>query len=146
MPTITSTSLAETTKAAKDWLKEVAQTAAKPACVVALYGDLGSGKTTFTQVVAKELGVEERVASPTFVIEKVYHLSSGQKFQRLIHIDCYRLDSPSELEHLGWAEIVADQGNLIMVEWADKIASILPPDYLKIKFKFIDEQTREISY
>lgn len=114
------------------------------ATVVGLYGDLGSGKTTFTQSVAKILGVVENVTSPTFVIEKIYELTN-QKFKHLIHIDCYRLESSSEMTKLGWSEIVADPNNLILVEWPEKIADILPSVMIKVEFKFIDEKTREIN-
>src|SRR3989338_1544300 len=76
--------------------------------VVALSGDLGAGKTTFAQAVAKSLGVEETVNSPTFVIQKVYALSD-QQWGRLIHIDAYRLKSADELRALGWDEMVGNQ-------------------------------------
>src|ERR1039458_8847512 len=71
------------------------------ATIVALSGDLGSGKTTFAEGIARTLGIEESVTSPTFVLEKIYELD-GQKWQRLIHIDAYRLKEAHELEALGW--------------------------------------------
>ena len=115
------------------------------ATVVGLIGDLGSGKTTFTQALARQLGVTEKVTSPTFVIQKRYDLDN-QKFNNLIHIDAYRLGKAEELAHLKWAEIVADPGNLILVEWADRIISALPADVHKLMFRFVDNETREINF
>jgi tRNA threonylcarbamoyladenosine biosynthesis protein TsaE len=114
------------------------------ATVVGLYGDLGAGKTTFTQAVAEALGVKETVVSPTFVIEKIYKLA-GQKFRHLIHIDAYRLRGGEELKGIGWDEIVRDPGNVIMIEWADRVEDILPKNIIKISFRYVDENRREIS-
>src|ERR1700683_2680478 len=72
------------------------------ATLITLSGELGAGKTTFTQAVAKALGVEDIVNSPTFVIEKVYNLPEGKGFHRLVHIDAYRLTSNGELAALGF--------------------------------------------
>ncbi len=145
-----SNSLVDTEKFAQEFLTNLAlRPSSGQATVVGLFGDLGSGKTTFTQSVAKVLGVNENVTSPTFVIEKIYPLDSARgrepKWKHLIHIDCYRLESGSEMAKLGWQEIVADPTNLILVEWPEKIADILPADMIKIDFKFIDENTREIN-
>ncbi len=115
------------------------------ATIIGLYGDLGAGKTTFTKVLAEVLGVKETVTSPTFVLEKIYKLDK-QKFSHLIHIDAYRLDVSSELEHLGWDIIMSSGSNLIVVEWADKIEDMLPKDTKKIYFKITGENEREISY
>lgn len=104
---------------------------ASHAMVIALSGDLGAGKTTFTQEVAKVLGVEEHVVSPTFVIQKIYALKE-QKFDRLIHIDAYRLESARELEHLGWHDLCADPGNLILIEWPERVTELIPADAVRI--------------
>ncbi len=114
------------------------------ATVVALSGELGAGKTTFVQAIAKVLGVEEVVTSPTFVIEKIYALE-GQKFSRLIHIDAYRLNGAHELEVLGWKELLADQGNFILIEWPEKVADAVPADAIRITLSGSGE-SREISY
>lgn len=117
----------------------------KKAVVIGLSGDLGSGKTTFTQEVARTLGITETITSPTFVIEKIYKLPEENTFEHLIHIDAYRLEKESELEHLGWQEILENPKNLILIEWPEKVAGIIPKDAIRINFKFIDEQTREIQ-
>jgi tRNA threonylcarbamoyladenosine biosynthesis protein TsaE len=113
------------------------------ATLVALSGDLGAGKTTFAQAVAKALGVEEDVTSPTFVIEKIYKLS-GQKFDRLVHIDAYRLESPHEIEVLGFKELLRDPKNLILLEWPERVAGLLPEDAVKVRFDITGEE-RTIS-
>ncbi|MBI5644656.1 tRNA (adenosine(37)-N6)-threonylcarbamoyltransferase complex ATPase subunit type 1 TsaE [Candidatus Kaiserbacteria bacterium] len=116
--------------------------------VVALSGDLGSGKTNFAQGVAEALGVTETVASPTFVIEKIYPLPMmdlrNPSFSRLVHIDAYRLESPAELEKLGWHELVRDPRNLILIEWPEKVANLLPEDAIQVRFD-IDGDGRIIS-
>ena len=86
------------------------------AAIVALSGDLGAGKTTLAQAIARELGVKESVISPTFVIMKSYPIVRGP-YKQLIHIDAYRLNSETELEKLGWAELAGDPKNLILIEW-----------------------------
>ena len=115
----------------------------RAATVVSLSGDLGAGKTTFTQGVARALAVEEVVTSPTFVIEKIYELS-GQKWTRLIHIDAYRLKDMHELEVLGWHEIVQEPGNLILIEWPEMVASLIPKTATRITIIGSDD-VREIS-
>ncbi len=107
------------------------------ATVVALSGELGAGKTTFAQAVAEAFGVEEVVTSPTFVLEKIYALPvqeglKGQKFTRLVHIDAYRLRGVHELEHLGWRELLQDPGNLIVLEWPERVAEAVPKDVIRI--------------
>lgn len=117
---------------AKDLLSALEPRAGR-ATIVTFSGDLGAGKTTFTQGIAAALGVEERVTSPTFVIENIYALS-GQKWQKLVHIDAYRLKGAHELEALGWKEICADSGNLIVIEWPERVEGAIPEDAIKLRF------------
>lgn len=138
-----STSLTETRSLAEKFVASL--TPYNTAMVVGLYGDLGAGKTTFTQAVAKILGVEETVTSPTFVIEKIYTLAHPD-FKKLIHIDAYRLESGKELLTLGWEDIVNDPKNIIMLEWPEKVADILPSSMKKLQFQFVNENTREITF
>jgi tRNA threonylcarbamoyladenosine biosynthesis protein TsaE len=114
--------------------------------VIALCGNLGAGKTTFTQGLAEVLEVSEQVNSPTFVLEKIYKINKKCGWEHLIHIDTYRLDNEAELIHLGWEEIISNPNNLIVIEWADKIEKILPKSTTIINFEFIDEETRKISW
>ncbi len=115
------------------------------ATVVGLYGDLGAGKTTFTQAVAKALGVTEQITSPTFLIFKKYPLLvTSSRYRSLVHIDAYRLKNSDELRKLRFDELLSDPTNLILVEWADKVADLLPQDHTKLHFEFVDEATRQI--
>jgi tRNA threonylcarbamoyl adenosine modification protein YjeE len=114
------------------------------ATVVALSGDLGAGKTTYVQQVAKEFSVEDQVNSPTFVIEKVYACSQGP-FAKLVHIDAYRLKSAQELAVLGWRELIADKGNLLLIEWAENVSDALPPHTQKVSLSGHDNE-RTIVY
>lgn len=116
------------------------------ATIFGLQGDLGAGKTTFVKSAASALGVEGVVTSPTFVIEKIYKLPKGEQFSRIIHIDAYRLERDRELLSLGWGSISNDPQNLILIEWPERVAEILPKDVHRICFSFIDENTREVEY
>lgn len=113
------------------------------ATVIALSGELGAGKTTFAQGMARALGVEEIVTSPTFVIEKIYALS-GQKFEHLVHIDAYRLNGTHELEVLGWGELLRDPANMVVLEWPERVAGLIPEDAVRIRFD-IDGDGRIIT-
>ena len=115
------------------------------ATLVTLRGELGAGKTAFTQAVARALGVAEIVTSPTFVLEKIY-LLSGRQFKRLIHIDAYRLEKGSELAPLGFDELMHDEGNLILLEWPEKVADALPAPAIRISFVVHPNESRTISY
>ncbi len=141
-----SKSVEETNKIAKDFLNSLGRPQSNEALVVGLFGDLGSGKTTFTQALGDLLGVQETMTSPTFVIEKIYLLDGKNNFNKLIHIDAYRLEFGKELTSLGFAEIARDPKNLILIEWPERVADILPADLVKINFKFISEFEREIEF
>ena len=155
---IISRSLEETEEIAKNFLEKISVGVYDKALVIGLYGDLGSGKTTFVQDIAKIFGVKEFVTSPTFVIEKMYPIrargaspsSNGagninHSFKKIVHIDAYRIDSGKELLSLGWEEIILDPQNLILIEWPEKVKSILPENYAKIFFKFMSDKEREIE-
>ncbi len=104
--------------------------------VLALQGDLGAGKTHFTKGLAQALNIQENITSPTFVLLKEYLVKNNQhNIKKLIHIDCYRLSNPEELLALGWQELINNAENLIVIEWADKIKSILPPQTRWLNFK-----------
>jgi len=133
---------------ARSFVKEITSVKERGgrATVVGLQGDLGSGKTTFAKSVAKALGVDGAVTSPTFVIEKIYKLPQSGIFSHLVHIDAYRLENSKELMAIGWEDIVNDPESLILIEWPENVSSILPEDMEMIRFKFIDENTRGVEY
>ena len=118
---------------------------ANGATVVALLGDLGAGKTTFMQGVAKALGVTGQVTSPTFVLEKVYKLRD-QQFDHLIHIDAYRLENAHEARGLGWDELLLNRNNVVCVEWADRLGDAIPENAIVIKFQFVSDTVRQITW
>ncbi|KKW19306.1 MAG: hypothetical protein UY63_C0017G0083 [Parcubacteria group bacterium GW2011_GWA2_51_10] len=115
------------------------------AVVVALSGELGAGKTTFVQGVARAMGIKDTVPSPTFIIERIYKTESGP-FSRLIHIDAYRLASDLELLHLGWKELLADPESLILLEWPENVGALIPPYAVRLSFETLAGEERKITY
>ncbi len=142
---ILSKSVAETNKVTQDFVNKIKSLKRNKALVVGLFGDLGSGKTTFTQAVGEKLGVREVMTSPTFVIEKRYDLDGVFGFIKLIHIDAYRLDSGKEILNLNFQEDLNNSDNLILIEWPERVEGALADDILRVNFKFISEFEREIE-
>lgn len=116
------------------------------ATLVTLSGELGAGKTAFTKAVANALGVSDMVASPTFVLEKVYRLPEGQAFKQLVHIDAYRLESGKELSALGFDEIMRDPHTLILLEWPEKVADMLPLPAVRLSLSVAEDGSRHMVY
>ncbi len=117
----------------------------KGTTVIGLSGDLGSGKTTFSQTVAKLLGINEVVTSPTFIIQKTYK-TTDDVFFNFVHIDAYRLDEAQELLTLGFDSLLKQPNTLVFIEWPEKVSEVLPEDTKYIYFTFINEQERLIRY
>ncbi|MGI6278486.1 MAG: tRNA (adenosine(37)-N6)-threonylcarbamoyltransferase complex ATPase subunit type 1 TsaE [Patescibacteria group bacterium] len=103
----------------------------KPGTTIALYGDLGGGKTTFLQGLAEGLGIKEPILSPTFIIARDYPLKNGGRFY---HFDWYRIDNEKQARALGMEELF-DNDNIVAIEWADQAPKILPKKRLDIYFK-----------
>ncbi len=121
--------------------------------VIFLQGELGAGKTTFSQYFLEAMGASGPFTSPTFVIMKKYELKSSKLRgsasqltvpQSIYHLDCYRVDSASVLD-LGWEELVADKNNLLLVEWPENIKDIWPEKYFLVQFKILTENKRQIN-
>ncbi|MFY3792131.1 tRNA (adenosine(37)-N6)-threonylcarbamoyltransferase complex ATPase subunit type 1 TsaE [Ureibacillus sp. MALMAid1270] len=127
---INITSLEETNQLAKNLAKLL-----EPQDTITLEGDLGAGKTTFTQALAKGLDIKRTVNSPTFTIIKQY-----QGRLPFNHLDVYRLAESDE--DLGWDEIFYGEG-VSVVEWAHLIDEYLPDERLEIEIKRIDENNRK---
>lgn len=103
--------------------------------ILALVGDLGSGKTTFTQALAKALGVKEKVLSPTFILLQEFPTrlkDAGNRQVVLFHLDLYRTGSFSEIEALGLPQTWGQPFAITVIEWADKIKDRLPPPTIYI--------------
>lgn len=109
--------------------------------IICLSGDLGAGKTTFTQGFLKGLGATGPYTSPTFLIMKQYSLHKREVY----HVDAYRVGS-DDVKNLGWGEIIKNKNNVIIVEWADRIRDIIPKGSLWIKFEWLDENKRRIIF
>jgi len=141
-----------------------AQDKLKTATVLSLEGDLGAGKTTFTQGFGKFLGVKEQIQSPTFVILKIYPVTppnpplvKGRSFSlipsfirrgkgrysNLVHVDAYRLKS-KDFKIFGWKNFIKNKDNIILVEWGNKIKNILPKNSLRIIFKHIGHSNERL--
>jgi tRNA threonylcarbamoyladenosine biosynthesis protein TsaE len=108
----------------------------KTAKVISLVGDLGAGKTTFSQGFLKELGVTRRIISPTFLIVRPYKLSTDYSLLSTVyHIDCYRLNRPEELLALGFEEIIEDPKNIVLIEWPEIMEGHLPKVTIGIRIE-----------
>ncbi|OGH37529.1 MAG: hypothetical protein A3B44_02965 [Candidatus Levybacteria bacterium RIFCSPLOWO2_01_FULL_38_21] len=131
--------------------------------VVALYGNLGSGKTTFVQGLARGFGIKKRIISPTFIIVRQYkvsplrspfgHLGGGEgirpstppRCNTFYHVDLYRIENQREIEGLGLREILEDQNSVVAIEWAEKMKSLLPKKSWDIKFEDLGRNRRKIT-
>ncbi|MFA6514074.1 MAG: tRNA (adenosine(37)-N6)-threonylcarbamoyltransferase complex ATPase subunit type 1 TsaE [Patescibacteria group bacterium] len=113
--------------------------------VFALSGDLGAGKTTFLQGLAKGLGVKIQVNSPTFNILKLYKTKAGSKVKEFCHIDSYRLTSGKDLENLGIKEFLDSSITVTAIEWAEKVKKVLPKKIISISISHLTENKREIK-
>src|SRR6056297_286542 len=102
--------------------------------VLALIGNLGSGKTVFTKGLAKGLGVKKNITSPTFVLMKNYKINQNG-INNFVHVDAYRLDNSKELKDIGIKDWFNKKDTVVVVEWADKVKDILPKNTKFIHFK-----------
>jgi tRNA threonylcarbamoyladenosine biosynthesis protein TsaE len=141
---IQSHNLEETKEAVKAFVQTLSPLPDR-AQIVELIGDLGAGKTTFTQILARELGISETVISPTFIIQKRYPIPNHPHFKTLIHMDVYRFENPDEVKTLGLQEDIQNNENLILIEWPSKIQSHIPQS-LQIHFEHLTETSRNISW
>jgi tRNA threonylcarbamoyladenosine biosynthesis protein TsaE len=127
----------------QDELYKIAQPLAqelKPGDIIALWGDLGTGKTTFVRALIQALSGEEiNVPSPTFTLVQTYETSAGEVW----HCDLYRLKNPEEAFELGLED--AFHQAICLIEWPERIGNMLPHERIDITFKIVDETTREIT-
>lgn len=115
--------------------------------LICLFGDLGSGKTTFVRGLAKGLGIENRIQSPTFTYQRIH---TGERGIKLYHFDCYRISSPDMLLLHEIMESINRLDGMVVIEWASNILKFLPDFFNDAKrqdihFSFIDNNIREIN-
>ena len=113
--------------------------------VFCLQGNLGAGKTTFIQGIAKALKIKEKITSPTFVLMKNFSIKTKSSFSKLFHFDCYRFDKPEEILVLNFKEIIKNPKNLVFIEWPEKIKKLIPKKSIWINFKVKGKNKREIT-
>lgn len=121
---------------------------------ICLYGNLGSGKTTFVQGLAEGLGVKQKIISPTFIIVRCYKLktqkskrkTATQNLKLFYHIDLYRIDDEKNIKGLGIEEIINDPQNIVVIEWAEKLKSLMSKKRIDIKFFYESRDRRKIEF
>ena len=123
-----------------DFGKEFAKKVS-PGQVIELLGDVGAGKTTFTRGLAEGLGVKESITSPSFTISKTYALPGGKN---LVHYDFYRLPDPGLMSE-DLSESIDNPNNIVIIEWADSVANLLPENHIKITISYNEDDTREVT-
>ena len=117
--------------------------------VICLFGELGAGKTTFTQGLLEGLGAEKPYTSPTFVVMKEYKTevrrqkSVNSRIGNVYHFDAYRVEA-EDILNLGWEEIITEESNVCIVEWADKLEKIIPERAIWIGFEWLDDKRRKL--
>ncbi len=135
----------ETQKIAADLARKVVKSKPqKHACVIALEGELGAGKTTFIQGFARALKIKQKITSPTFVLIKRYRLSAISH-KLLYHIDAFRLKDWHDLISLGIKDVLADPGNIVLIEWAERVKPILPTRCTWVHIDHLDKNSRKIT-
>jgi len=142
-----SNSAEETKKFAGEFAKKL-----KPGDILALYGNLGAGKTTFIQGLVASLGYRGKVFSPTFIFVRPYKISEPgtasrdqeKKIRIFYHIDLYRIEEPADLKTIGIEEFLNENNSVSAIEWPERIENGLPERTVKIKFDYIDENTRRL--
>ena len=120
-----------------------------PGTVVAIYGELGAGKTVFARGFARGLGVTETVSSPTFTIMQEYRLDKDAKAKGITwfyHLDLYRIENPESALVFGVDEYLNNDNAVLLVEWAERIEKLLPKDTLRVEILHSGEHTRKIRF
>lgn len=116
-----------------------------PGTILCLSGDLGAGKTTFTQGFLEGIGAERPFVSPTFVIIKQYDfLKPMNGVERVYHVDAYRVEN-KDFETIGFSEWCEDKKGIVILEWPERVAELLPEKRIEIHFESVSENEREIE-
>ena len=137
--------IVNSTEETKQLAKKIAKKL-KSKDVLALYGELGTGKTTFTRFLVDALGIEARVQSPTFILARAYKTeNSSAKIKKVNHLDLYRLKSKEEVADLGLKEYFNQPKSMSIIEWPELAEDYLPERTVTIKFKDLGENKRKIN-
>ena len=154
MRSIITENAKETQKFAAGLAKKlIKKSAYKSALVIALEGELGSGKTTFIKGFSRAFGVREKVLSPTFVLIHKHQIQNSKiknqnyisKFKNLYHVDAYRLKSEKDLLKLGIKEIFNNPENIVLIEWADRVKKVIPKTAVWIRLDHLGRNKRKIK-
>lgn len=122
------------------WYKESNQ----ETLVIALRGDLGAGKTTFTQTLGRYLNIKEPITSPTFTIMKQYGVDD-ERFDQLIHIDAYRIESEDEMGPLRLKEIIQQPRKIVCIEWPERITTVVPDSAVQVEIVISEGEFRLVN-
>ncbi len=114
--------------------------------VIALSGDLGAGKTSFTKALAKHIGIIEHITSPTFVVMKKYSVLGNKKISSFVHIDAYRVEDIDEMIVIGLDDLYNQKDSIICIEWSEKIKELIPENVLHINIVANDNGSRTVIY
>lgn len=143
-------SFAETQRIAEEFAKTL-----KGGEVLCLHGDLGYGKTTFIQGLAKGLGIAGNIVSPTFIIMRSYNViiknqksntkNTDKKLKMFFHVDLYRINHEREIMDLGVMDFINNSENIVAIEWPEKMGILSPRKRIDIVFEYIDEDKRKIT-
>jgi len=115
--------------------------------VITLTGDLGAGKTTFMQGLARGLGITKNILSPTFIIMRSYEIPNADlKAKKLYHVDLYRIETEKDIQGIGLEELLGDPDAIVAIEWPEKLQNVLPEDKIDIVLDYIDENKRQILF
>jgi len=117
----------------------------KQATIIGLEGELGGGKTTFVQGLARGLAIKSKILSPTFVIMRNFPIKGASHFRRFYHFDAYRICASKEINNLGFREIISNSNNMVVIEWANIIKKFMPQDSLWVNFQFKNFHSRIIT-
>lgn len=135
----TSSSASQTKQIAADFAKSLNGKGA----IVALFGDLGAGKTTFVQGFAEGLKIQDKIISPTFVLTRQHRIPETDR--TLYHIDLYRLDEEKQFNQLGLQDLLHTSEDIVLIEWAEKIEKQLPKDTICIYIEKTSDSIRKIT-
>lgn len=146
-------SFEETQRLGEKFAKDILKRHPSGVVLIALHGELGSGKTTFVQGLAKGLGITRIIISPTFIIIRSYKIkykklnikNTYKKLEMFYHIDLYRIKNEKDIEGLGIDEIINNPENIVAIEWAEKMGRFLPSKTIHIRFACLSENKRRIT-